>query len=66
MNSNLLKGKLAENNLTIEKVSKELDISANAFSCKLRNKKQFKIDEVKKLQEILFLTDEELLNIFLR
>lgn len=35
MNSNLLKGKLAENSLTFEKVSKILNISPLCFSRKI-------------------------------
>lgn len=65
MDTNKIKGKLKENNLTYEDMSTALGISKTAFNDKINGKRKFYINEIKEMSKKLNLTDEEKINIFL-
>ena len=64
MNSNLLRGKIAERGLSQAKVAREIGVSAQSFSRKITGKREFRLSEVQALCEILSI--ENPADIFLR
>lgn len=65
MNTNKLKGKIVEQGLNIEKVSKLIGIDKSTFYRKLHNYEKMTIGDAINLKEILNLTDKEACDIFL-
>lgn len=63
-NSAKLKGKMVESNLLQEQVAMQLGMTSATFNYKLNNKTEFKASEIKKLSEILHLTNDEVNAIF--
>ena len=64
-NINKLKGKIAENNYTMKKLSEELGITENTLRRKMNEESsEFTISESDSLRKMLNLTIEEFLNIF--
>lgn len=61
-----LKGKLVEKRLTYKECASVIGISVTSFSKKINGSSKFNIDEVICLSNILSLTPEEEINIFLR
>lgn len=64
MNSNELKAELARHNLSIPAAANLLGIEKKAFYCKIKGETQFKQLEIRKLKEILSLSDERVSEIF--
>ena len=65
MNLDKLKGKLVENRKTYDECSKYLGITITTFSDKMNGKRRFYVDEVNRLSELLGLSNEEKIDIFL-
>ena len=64
-NINKLKGKIAENNYTIKRLSKEIGMSETTLRKKINDdSSEFSISESEKIRKKLNLTIEEFLNIF--
>ena len=64
-NVSVLKGKIAENNMTQEGVADEMGINRSTFYRKMKeNGKSFTVEEVHKLIEILSLSNTEVMKIF--
>jgi transcriptional regulator with XRE-family HTH domain len=63
-NREKLKGKIVENGLTQEQLAEILGIRIATLNYKVNNKSEFKASEIKKLAEVLHLTDEEVNTIF--
>lgn len=59
-----LKGAIYRAGYTIETFSKEVGIHPLTFSRKMRGLRQFTVGEIRRIRDILNLTDEELLDIF--
>lgn len=64
-NESKLKAKLVELDLTYASCAKKMGISTNTFTKKVNNVEKFSIPQVNQLSEILGLTQEEKLSIFL-
>lgn len=64
MNSNLLRGKIAEKGYTQEKLAKEVGISSNSLSRKLLGKREFTLTEVVSICRVLDIVDP--VNIFFK
>lgn len=64
VNTLKLKSVIIERGLTQEQVADAIGVSLQTFNGKINNKVEFKVSEVKKIQEILNLTDEEVRLIF--
>lgn len=64
-NESKLKAKLVEMGFSYSYCAEQLGISTNTFTNKMKNVKKFSIPQVNKLSEVLQLTDEEKVNIFL-
>jgi predicted DNA-binding protein (UPF0251 family) len=61
----ILKGKLAENNITQEAVADKMGITRSTFYRKMKeNGKSFTVEEVHKLVKILSLTTKDVMKIF--
>ena len=52
-----LKGKMAEQNISQEKMAKNLGITVQSFNAKLNGRSHFRLEEVVKITEILSLKD---------
>lgn len=65
MNVNKLKGKVVENGLNDKKMSEKLGFFTSTWHRKLKNS-GFTITEAAKIKEILSLSDEDAVDIFLR
>lgn len=64
-NINKLKGKMAENNYTMKRLSEEMGITENTLRRKMNDdSSEFTISESDTLRKKLNLTTEEFLNIF--
>lgn len=59
-----LRKKRIENNMTIEDISKKLNISSGSYSHKERGMSDFKVDELSKLKVILKINNEEIIENF--
>lgn len=66
MNSDLLRGKLAEKRITQDQISKMIGISPQSFSRKIRGVREFSISEAEKISETLGIEDQERVKIFLK
>lgn len=65
MNVNKLKGKIVENGLNVESVSKSIGLDRSTFYRKLNSQGEtFTVREVNLLRETLNLTKEEAMSIF--
>ncbi len=64
MNPNELKTELVKHNLSIPAVANLIGIGKKAFYCKIKGETQFKQLEIRKLKEILSLSDERVCEIF--
>lgn len=60
-----LKEKIAQEGYTIEKLSKELKIRKNTLIDKINNKLEFSQKNIIEIKELLKLTDQETIDIFL-
>lgn len=65
MNLDKLKGKMRENNLSQEVLAKMIGLSLSAFNSKINGKVNFDVKEAEAIGQLLNLTDEEKINIFL-
>lgn len=63
-NSAKLKGKMVESNLNQTWIAEQLGMTLATFNYKVNNKTEFKASEIKKLSEILHLTNDEVNAIF--
>ena len=66
MNIQLLEKKIAEKGLKKKYLATLLNIDKSTLSYKINGKRNFMVREIKKISEILSLTDEEKLLIFFR
>lgn len=65
-NKNKLRGKMAENEVTISKLAKVLNLAEATIRLKINSDKyEFNISESVKIKELLNLTDAEYLEIFI-
>lgn len=64
MNPNKLKAELVRHNLSIPAAAKLIGIGKKTFYCKVKGESQFKQSEIRKLKEILSLSDERVGDIF--
>jgi hypothetical protein len=62
---NKLKGKLVEREMSYEKCANSLEISITAFNNKMNGHSKFYIEEAKQLGDILNMTQQEKIDIFL-
>ena len=58
-NTMKLKGAIAENGLSIARLSKKIDVSTGALSAKVNGKRTFTQEEIKKITAALQLTPEQ-------
>lgn len=66
MDTQKLKGKMAERNVTQKDLAHILNVTENTFSYKLSGKSDFSLSEVRKISQRLSLTKDEMVTIFLR
>lgn len=64
MNAELLKYTIARKKKTQNELSKALGFSRQSLQNRLSGEVDFKIDEVRKIQEVLELTSSEVIDIF--
>ena len=65
-NKNKLRGKMAENEVTVAKLAKELNLAEATIRLKTNSDKyEFTLSESVKIKELLNLTDFEYLDIFI-
>ena len=64
MRQNLFRAKLAENGLSQKEVAKELGMSENTISHKIKEKSFFCTNDVKKMSKLLNLNKDEVFDIF--
>lgn len=64
MKQNLFRAKLAENGLSQKAVAKELKMSENTLTHKIRGQSFFGINDVKKMSKLLNLDKDEVFDIF--
>lgn len=64
VNTNLLKAKMVQQEITQEELAKKLDLYVTTTHNKITGKNEFKASELAKLKQILILTDAEFMNIF--
>ncbi len=60
-----LKGKLKERKLTYADVAKALNVSVTTVNSKMNGETRFYAEEIRMLSQLLKLTDEEKIDIFL-
>lgn len=65
MDTQKLKGKMAEKNVTQKELAHTLNVTENTFSSKLSGKRDFSLSEVRKISQRLSLTKDEIVTIFL-
>lgn len=65
MNRNFLEGLMKIKGLSTAQLAAELEISAPALYKRLQGVQDFSVSEVKKIQEVLNLTTDEVVKIFL-
>ncbi|MDO5293354.1 MAG: DUF739 family protein [bacterium] len=65
MNFNKLKGKIVERQLTYQQCADAIEISTASFSNKMNGSKRFWYDEISKLSDLLDLSNDEKIDIFL-
>lgn len=63
-NSAKLKGKMVESGLNQTRIAEQLGMTIASFNYKVNNKTEFKASEIKKLSEILHLTNDDVNAIF--
>ncbi|AYZ73385.1 DUF739 domain-containing protein [Fusobacterium necrophorum] len=66
LNRNLLKSKLALKGFTIKELAEKMELNYPNFSLKIRGKVLFSPQEIQKIQEILELTNDEVVEIFIK
>ena len=59
-----LKAKIMEKGWTIQTLSEAIDISVNSLSNKINNKTMFNAGEIRKVMDVLHLTNTETIDIF--
>lgn len=64
INTNLVKERMSKLSLTQEEVAKRIEISRPIFNLKLNNKRPMKLEEVKRLSEVLELDGDQLQSYF--
>lgn len=65
MNISKLKGKIVEKDLNVEKLAETIGITRASLYRKLNNSDKITIGEAVKMKNVLSLTDEEAVDIFL-
>ncbi len=65
MNLNKLKGKMKECNFSQSEIAKKMGISLSTFNTKILGQVEFKASEIIQLGEILKMSDDEKIDIFL-
>lgn len=64
-NTNKLKAKIAECGLTMKELAKNINMSSATFSQKVSGKTKFSQDDIRKIDQELNLTSDEIREIFL-
>ena len=59
-----LKAKIMEKGMNIQSLSKEMQLSANALSNKINNKKDFKVSEIWTIKDLFQLSNNDIISIF--
>ena len=59
-----LKAKIMEKGMNIQSLSKEMQLSANALSNKINNKKDFKVSEIWAIKDLFQLSNNDIISIF--
>lgn len=65
MDKNKLKGKIVECGFTYKKIANLIGVSETTFTSKMNEKTKFNIDEATKIGNMLCLSEEEKVKIFL-
>lgn len=65
MNIQMLKGKFVEKGLNVESVAEKIDIDRSSLYRKLNNGEKITCGEARRIMEVLDLSDEEAILIFL-
>lgn len=65
MNINLLKAKLVERSMNVEKLATAISVDRSSLYRKFNNAEKITIGEASKMKEVLNLTDAEAIQIFL-
>ena len=63
-NTTLLKSFMVREGFTMETLAEKMELSRTSMSYKINNRVEFRSSEIKKMQNILNLTDEERDSIF--
>lgn len=66
LNKNLLKSKLALKGLLVRELAAKIEMKYNSFSIKYCGKAEFRPSEIKKIQNVLDLTNDEVVEIFVK
>lgn len=65
MNINKLKGKIVENEMNVEALASKIGVDRSSLYRKLNNVERITIGEAVKMKDVLSLTNEEAIEIFL-
>lgn len=65
LNKNYLKSKLALKGFTVKRLAEKMEMNYPNFSLKIRGKVLFRPQEIQKIQEILELSNDEVVEIFI-
>lgn len=65
-NKDLLKSKLALKGLSMKKLAEKMEMNYNTFQQKFLNRTPFRPQEIQKIQEILELTNDDVVEIFVK
>lgn len=65
-NKNLLKAKATLKGFTVKRLAEKMEMNYNTFQQKFLNRTPFRPQEIQKIQKILELTNDEVVEIFIK
>ena len=66
LNKNLLKAKATIKGITVKGLAEKMEMNYNTFQQKFLSRTPFRPQEIQKIQEILELTNDEVVEIFIK
>lgn len=66
LNRNLLKSKLALKGFTVKRLAEKMEMNYNTFQQKFLSRTPFRPQEIQRIQEILELSNDEVVAIFIQ
>ena len=66
INKNKLKAKMIENNYNAMQLAKKMGIGSTSMSYKMNGYKPFNLEEIKKIVELLQLTNDDIISVFFK